>query len=71
MVCGGGGVSTGPREVNAEDGSSVLQQQSICRWLQGRKRNWLGDLHFPIYKMEHGMNTVEVYVKGPGNGRDF
>lgn len=52
MVCGGGGVSTGPREVNAEDGSSVLQQQSICRWLQGRKRNWLGDLHFPIYKME-------------------
>lgn len=54
MVCGGGGVSTGPREVNAnKDGSSVLQQQqSICRWLQGRKRNWLGDLHFPIYKME-------------------
>ena len=39
MVCGGGGVSTGPREVNAEDGSSVLQQQSICRWFQGRKRN--------------------------------
>lgn len=53
MVCGGGGVSTGPREVMLTRMEGLFCSSSSLFASSFRaERNWLGELHFPIYKME-------------------